>query len=187
VGDEPEPMAIGWHPYFAIPSGDRKQARLLVPAEKLALVNNYDDVFPTGKLVPVKSYEGGKYDYNAKGGKPLGDDFLDDNFSTLKRTGGKVDVQLTDPAANYGIHILGISPEIKTVQVYAPPPNSSPPSRNSSISATLWQGMARHGHRHGHAQAGRVGDLACPAGAVYAGEVNLSERGEIARGDNGGR
>src|SRR6266567_1284886 len=28
VGDEPEPMAIGWHPYFNLPSGDRTQARL---------------------------------------------------------------------------------------------------------------------------------------------------------------
>jgi galactose mutarotase-like enzyme len=121
VGEEPEPMAIGWHPYFAIPSGDRTQARLHVPAEKLALVNNYDDVFPTGKLEPVKTYMGGKYDYNAADGKPLAQDFLDDNFSTLKRTDGNVDVQLIDPAANYGIHILGISPEIKTVQVYAPP------------------------------------------------------------------
>ena len=121
VGDEPEPMAIGWHPYFAIPSGDRTQARLHVPGEKLALVNNYDDVFPTGKLVPVKSYEAGKYDYTAPEGKPLAQDFLDDNWSTLKRTGGNVDVQLTDPAAGYGIHILGVSPEIKTVQVYAPP------------------------------------------------------------------
>ncbi len=120
VGDEPEPMAIGWHPYFAIPSGDRKQARIHIPAEKLALVNNYDDVFPTGKLVPVKTYENGKYDYNAAGGKALDDDFLDDNFSTLKRTDGNVDVQLTDPVSAYGIHILGISPEIKTVQVYAP-------------------------------------------------------------------
>ncbi len=121
VGDEPEPMAIGWHPYFAIPSGDRKQARIHIPAEKLALVNNYDDVFPTGKLVPVKTYENGKYDYNAPDGKALDDDFLDDNFSTLKRTDGNVDVQLIDSASAYGIHILGVSPEIKTVQVYAPP------------------------------------------------------------------
>jgi aldose 1-epimerase len=121
VGNEPEPMGIGWHPYFAIPSGDRKQVKLHIPGEKLALVNNYDDVFPTGQLVPVKSYEGGKYDYSAPDGKALGDDFLDDNFSTLKRTGGNVDVQLIDPAAAYGIHILGVSPEIKTVQVYAPP------------------------------------------------------------------
>jgi aldose 1-epimerase len=120
IGDEPEPMSIGWHPYFAIPSGDRKQARIHIPAEKLALVNNYDDVFPTGKLVPVKSYQDGKYDYNAPDGKALDDDFLDDNFSTLKRTDGDVDVKLIDPAAAYGINILGVSPEIKTVQVYAP-------------------------------------------------------------------
>jgi aldose 1-epimerase len=121
VGNDPEPMSIGWHPYFAIPSGDRKQARLHVPAEGAAQVNNYDDVFPTGKLLPVKTAEGGKYDFNAPVGKPLGDTFLDDNFAKLKRTDGKVVVDLSDPASSYGIHIEGISPEIKTVQVYAPP------------------------------------------------------------------
>ena len=118
VGSTAEPMAIGWHPYFAIPSGDRKQARLHIPASKLAEVDNYDNVFPTGKLVPVA---GTKYDFNAADGKPLGDDFLDDNFSDLTRTGGAVQVDLTDPAAKYGMHIRGLSPEIKTVQVYAPP------------------------------------------------------------------
>ena len=118
VGNEDEPMAIGWHPYFNIPSGNRQQARLHIPAEKLAQVNNYDDVFPTGKIVPVK---GTKYDFNAPDGVPLDNNFLDDNFSTLKRTDGAVVVNVTDPAANYGIHIEGESPEIKTVQVYAPP------------------------------------------------------------------
>ena len=117
VGDQEEPMSIGWHPYFAIPSGDRTQARLHVPAAMLALVNNYDDVFPTGKLKPVK---GTPYDYNAPDGKALDGSFLDDNFSKLTRTDGAVDVQLTDPKSNYGIHVLGESPEIKTVQVYAP-------------------------------------------------------------------
>jgi aldose 1-epimerase len=117
VGNEDEPMAIGWHPYFAIPSGDRTQVRLHIPGAELAEVNNYDDVFPTGKLKPVK---GTKYDFNAPDGKPLDGDFLDDNFSKLTRTDGAVDVRLTDPASNYGIHVLGESPEIKTVQVYAP-------------------------------------------------------------------
>ena len=121
VGTSPEPMALGWHPYFAIPSGDRKQARLHVPAEVVAQVNNYDDVFPTGKLLPVKTNESGKYDFNAPDGKPLGDIFLDDNFAKLKRTDGKLVVDLTDPASAYGIHVEGLSPEIKTVQVYAPP------------------------------------------------------------------
>lgn len=118
VGTVAEPMSIGWHPYFAIPSGDRSQARLHIPAAKLAPVNNYDDVFPTGELKPVA---GTPYDFNAATGKPLAQQFLDDNFSTLTRTNGVVDVELTDPAAKYGIKVEGMSPEIKTVQVYAPP------------------------------------------------------------------
>jgi galactose mutarotase-like enzyme len=117
VGNEDEPIAIGWHPYFNIPSGDRAQARLHIPAEQMALVNNYNDVFPTGKLVPVK---GTKYDFNAPDGAPLDNNFYDDNWSKLKRTDGAVDVRLTDPASNYGIHVDALSPEIKTVQAYSP-------------------------------------------------------------------
>ncbi len=118
VGAVAEPMAIGWHPYFAIPSGDRTQARIHIPAAKLAAVDNYDQVFPTGELKPVA---GTPYDFTAPDGKPLGQQFLDDNFSSLTRTGGSVDVALIDPAAKYGIKVEGLSPEIKTVQVYAPP------------------------------------------------------------------
>ncbi len=121
VGTEDEPLSIGWHPYFAIPSGDRHQAMIHIPAAQMAQVNNYDDVFPTGKLLPVK---GTKYDFNAPEGKPLGVMFLDDNFSKLNRTDGSVVVNLTDPAFGYGLHIEGESPEIKTVQVYAPPEKS---------------------------------------------------------------
>lgn len=121
VGNEDEPISIGWHPYFNIPSGDRTQARLHVPAEKYAQVNNYDDVFPTGKLLPVKNTE---YDFNEPEGVPLGQMFLDDNFSDLKRTDGAIVVDLTDPAAKYGVHVEGESPEMKTVQVYAPPDKS---------------------------------------------------------------
>jgi aldose 1-epimerase len=118
VGNEEEPIAIGWHPYFAIPSGDRKQALLHVPGEEVAQVNNYGDVFPTGKLAPVK---GTKWDFLAPQGKALGDDFFDDNWSKLVRTDGHVDVTLADPASNYGVRIVGLSPEIRTIQVYAPP------------------------------------------------------------------
>jgi aldose 1-epimerase len=118
VGAEPEPMGIGWHPYFSIVSGDRRQARLHISATKLAQVNNYDDVFPTGEILPV---EGTKYDFTAPGGKPLDDIFLDDNFSHLSRQNGVLQVSLLDPAAKFGLNIEGLSPQIKTVQVYAPP------------------------------------------------------------------
>jgi aldose 1-epimerase len=118
VGNKPEPIGIGWHPYFAIPSGDRKQVRLHIPGSNLAEVNNYDDVFPTGKLLPVR---GTKYDFTAPEGKPLESIFLDDNFSQLVRKDKSVVVDLVDPAAGYGLHIRGLSGEIKTIQVYAPP------------------------------------------------------------------
>jgi aldose 1-epimerase len=121
VGKEDEPMSIGWHPYFNLPSGDRAQARLHVPAEVYAQVNNYDDVFPTGKLMPVKGTE---YDFNEPDGVPLGSMFLDDNFAHLNRTNANIVVSLADPAAKYGIHVEGESPEMKTVQVYAPPDKS---------------------------------------------------------------
>ena len=121
VGKEPEPMSIGWHPYFEIPSGHRAQARVHIPASMMALVNNYGDAFPTGQLKPVKGTE---YDYNAPDGVALDDHFLDDNFSHLQRTQGAADVKLIDPESNYGLTVAARSPEIRTIQVYSPKPAS---------------------------------------------------------------
>ena len=119
VGKEPLPMAIGAHPYFALPSGDRTQARLHVPAEKRVLVDNYDNVFPTGQIESVK---GTPYDFTAAAGKPLGSLFLDECFTDLQRDPeGRVIVTVTDPAANYGVHVMALSPDIKAIQVYSPP------------------------------------------------------------------
>jgi galactose mutarotase-like enzyme len=109
VGIEAEPIAIGWHPYFNLPSGDRSQVRLLIPGSQLAQVDNYDNVFPTGKLLPV---EGTPYDLRAMGGTPLGKQFFDDNWSHLTWTNGAVLVKLIDPAAHYAVEIQGLSPEI---------------------------------------------------------------------------
>ena len=118
VGNESEPVAIAWHPYFNVPSGDRKQVKLHVPASAMAEVDNYDNVFPTGKIVPVA---GTPYDFQAPGGKALGGQFLDDNFSHLEASGGAIVVTIIDPAAHYGVKIEGLTPNIKTIQVYAPP------------------------------------------------------------------
>lgn len=115
VGKEAEPIAIGWHPYFNFPSGDRTQARLQIPASMLTKVDNYDNVFPTGKIEPVT----GQYDLRA--GQPLYKNFYDDNWSHLDWKNGVVTVNISDPAAKYGVRIEGLSPEIKTIQAYAPP------------------------------------------------------------------
>jgi galactose mutarotase-like enzyme len=118
VGNEAEPIAIGWHPYFNLPSGDRTQARLHIPGAQMAEVDNYDNVFPTGKLKPV---DGTQYDLRAPDGVPLGNNFYDDNWSKLDWKNGAVTVKVIDPAAKYGVDIVGLSPEIKTIQAYAPP------------------------------------------------------------------
>lgn len=118
VGTEEEPIAIGWHPYFNLPSGNREQVRVHIPGSMMAKVNNYDSVFPTGKLVPVA---GTKYDFEAPNGVPLGKNFYDDNWSHLDWKNGAVTVKVIDPAAHYGVDIQGLSPEIRTIQMYAPP------------------------------------------------------------------
>lgn len=119
VGKQPLPMAIGAHPYFEFPSGNRTQARIQVPAQERVLVDNYDNVFPTGQVEPVK---GTPYDFTAAGGKPLGSLFLDECFTNLQRDAeGMVIVNITDPAANYGVRVMALSPDIKAIQVYAPP------------------------------------------------------------------
>jgi len=118
VGDKPEPVGIAWHPYFNLPSGDRAQARLHLSGDQRAEVNNYDDVFPTGKLLPS---EGTPYDFTAKEGKPLGDLFLDDNWTNLNKTpDGTSFSEIIDPAAKYGLRIVALSRHVNTVQVYAP-------------------------------------------------------------------
>jgi aldose 1-epimerase len=119
AGSEELPMGIGWHPYFALPSGDRQQARLRLPATERALVNNYDDVFPTGKIVPVKDTP---YDFTSPGGSPLNQLFLDDCFLNLQKSpDGRAVAEIIDPAAKYGVRITALSPQVSAFQVYAPP------------------------------------------------------------------
>jgi aldose 1-epimerase len=117
VGSKDEPVSIGWHPYFTLPSGDRTQVRVQIPGSMRALVNDYGNVFPTGQLVPSS----GQYDLQAAGGVALAKNFYDDNWSHLTWKGGAVTVKVIDPAAKYGVAIEGLSPEIKTLQMYAPP------------------------------------------------------------------
>ncbi len=118
VGSEAEPMAIGWHPYFNLPSGNRAQARVRIPASNLAEVDNYDNVFPTGKILPVDGNPVRPARCRRRG---AGHEFFDDNWSNLDWKGGAATVEVIDPAAHYGVNIEGLSPEIKTIQMYAPP------------------------------------------------------------------
>lgn len=118
TGNERLPMGIGWHPYFRLPSGRRQQARLRIPARSRVLVNDYDEVLPTGEVEPVA---GTPYDFSMPGGKPLGDLFLDDCFVDLERSEGHVVAEVIDPQAAYGLRVAAASPHVQAMQVYGPP------------------------------------------------------------------
>jgi aldose 1-epimerase len=116
-GRERLPMGIGWHPYFALPSGLRRQARLHLPARRRAVVD--DQVLPTGEIVPV---HGTPYDFSPPGGRAFGGLSLDDCFLDLQRTPeGEAIAELVDPAASFGLRIVAASPSIRAFQVYSPP------------------------------------------------------------------
>lgn len=117
IGDEPLPIGIGWHPYFILPSGDRRQARLYIPARGRAAVNNYDEVLPTGEVLPVA---GTAYDFTAPGGRALRDRFLDDCFVDLDAPHGRAVAELVDPAAGLGVRVSAAAPPVTAFQVYAP-------------------------------------------------------------------
>ena len=119
VGAEAEPMAIGWHPYFNLPSGDRTQARML--HSRLATWPRWITTTtssppasscpwrePTTTCAPPAACRSARSSTTTTGAT-----------STWKD--GAVTVKVIDPAAHYGVKIEGLSPEIKAIQIYAPP------------------------------------------------------------------
>jgi len=118
AGSEILPLGIGWHPYFNVPSQRREQARLYVPARRRTLVNDYDEVLPTGEVVPVA---GTLYDFSMPGGRAMGDLYLDDCFVDLDAPAGEVTAEVIDPVSGYGVRVVAAAPPVRAIQVYAPP------------------------------------------------------------------
>jgi aldose 1-epimerase len=119
TGDQPEPIGMGWHPRFAVLSGDRRQATLRMPNAMRAEVTNQKQGRPSGKLLPVAGTE---YDFTERNGRQLGELNLDDSFVHLRPAlfdNGPI-AELRDPASNYGLRITAITPTIKTMRVEAP-------------------------------------------------------------------
>lgn len=115
VGDEPEPMGMGWHPYLRIVSGDRSQARVHIPAESYGVVDTIDGR-PTGELAPVA---GTKNDYRSPVGGLLPETSTSVNFSKPVRTAGGIDAWLSDPKGDYAIRVRGLSLEIQTLHLWS--------------------------------------------------------------------
>ena len=118
VGTEAEPVGIGWHPRFVIPSGDRDQATLRMPAGDRVEIRG-DTGAPTGKLLPV---QGTPFDFTTRGGRPLGADSLDQSFVHLRPAildSGPA-AELRDPRSNYRLRVTAMTPAIREMRVTSP-------------------------------------------------------------------
>ena len=124
TGDKPTPVALGWHPYFLLPSGKREQVELQIPAKARLEVDGPNTVFPTGKKL---QNAGSQYDFVKS--KPLGKLFLDDTFVDLNtEKSGRFVASLSDKSAAHSVtlSVLGTGPvslpgsRITAFQVYAP-------------------------------------------------------------------
>ena len=147
VGTEPEPMAIAWHPYFNLPSGDRTQARVHIPASTYAEVDGYDNVFPTGKVLPV---QGTRFDLRAVGGVPLGKEFFDDNWNHIDWANKAATVQVIDPACALRRQHRGL---VSGDQGHPDVCAANSQIRSHRAPVQLWrplrQGVGLHRYRHG--------------------------------------
>jgi aldose 1-epimerase len=118
VGDQPEPMGIGWHPRFIIPSGRRAAAEVRLPnGEQLEIADHVKGV-PSGKFVapgPIM---------NRFQGHPgaLSIESIDEIVVHPKP--GVVDsgisAEVRDPASEFGLRMKSQSDNIRELRVTSP-------------------------------------------------------------------
>jgi len=115
----PEPFGMGWHPYFAIPSGDRQNATLVIPSNNRISPPDRRTGLSSGAILSTLDTP---YEFFHAGGTKLGTMSLDDTYVNL-HAGILADnpiAELHDPAFNYGLRVIPLSSNIKSFRVIAP-------------------------------------------------------------------
>jgi aldose 1-epimerase len=116
-GQQPVPFGVGWHPFFAIPSGNRSAALLTIPSHSVMEVDRRTGL-PTGKSVQVE--DSGR-DFSRPGGVKLGLNGLIETYTNLlSGTNSGPITELSDPGDNLKVSIIPLSSSITSMRVIAP-------------------------------------------------------------------
>jgi galactose mutarotase-like enzyme len=118
TGQQPAPFGVGWHPYFAIPSGNRADALLSIPSQTVMDINA-ESGKPTGHMANVS---GKTQDFSKLGGTKLGTVPLNATYTSLLSgiASGPV-ATLSDPSYNYRLSVIPLTPDITSLRVISPP------------------------------------------------------------------
>ena len=166
IGSEAEPMAWPGILTSICPPATARRRGCGFPAQPRPRWTTTTTSSPPASCCRSK---GTQYDLSAPGGTALGKNFYDDNWNHIEWKGGAATVEVIDPAAHYGVKIEGLSPEIKAIQMYAPPDEELCGHRAPvQLRRSLRQGVGLDGHRHGDAEAGREHQVARAAAGVCA-------------------
>jgi aldose 1-epimerase len=118
IGDQPEPMGIGWHPRFSIPSGNRDAAELRLPNGQLLEIGDAAKGIPTGRMVPA----GASISRFQQRPWPIGPESVDGSLAHLKS--GVMDTGLSaevrDPGSEFGLRMTAVSDNIRELRVSSP-------------------------------------------------------------------
>lgn len=119
ISTVPEPFAMGWHPYFSIPSGDRSNATLVIPSSDRLAPPDRRTGLSSGGILPTTDTP---YEFVRAAGTRLGNAELDETYVNLHSAlmaDGPI-AELHDPASNYGLRIIPLTSNIKAFHVVAP-------------------------------------------------------------------
>jgi aldose 1-epimerase len=118
VGDQPEPMGIGWHPRFVIPSGDRDAAQIRLPNGELLEIADTAKGIPSGRLVQpgmaISRFQQRPW--------PIGVEPVDGSLAHLKPgpTQTEAAAEVRDPQSGYGVRMTALSNNIRELRVTSP-------------------------------------------------------------------
>ena len=118
VGDEPEPLGIGWQPRFVIPAGDRDTLELRLPNGEQMVIVDRARALPSGKLQPA----GESLSRFQTHGSTLGSVGIDETLAHLKPSlmDNGAAAEIRDGAGGYGLRLVSVSPSIQALHVIAP-------------------------------------------------------------------
>ena len=117
TGKEPVPFGIGWQPLFAVPSGDRANALLVIPSGSVIEKSDRTGL-PTGRTLQI---DGGALDLSHARGTPLPSN-LDQTYTKLQSSlvaDGPV-AEIRDKAYNVTLREIPMTSNIIALHVLAP-------------------------------------------------------------------
>ncbi len=112
------PFGMGWHPMFAVPSGNRMDATVQVASNTLVETNRKTGI-PSGRLVNV---EGTSLDFSRERGVKLGSQDVDATFTKLQADvqSSHSSAEIRDQAWNLSVKVIPLSANITNMRVVAP-------------------------------------------------------------------